>query len=76
MNSPAIATVIKMMESLPEHIQEQLVEHLRDYLEGISHELRWEVLFKQNDSKLIAAARRAKQEIAEGLAIPMEHNKL
>jgi len=76
MTSPAIATVIKMMESLPEHIQEQLVEYVRNYLNDISDELKWEVLFKQNDSKLVAAARRAKQEIAEGLATPMDHNNL
>jgi len=33
MASTAVATVIKMIESLPEDAQDQVVEHLRDYLE-------------------------------------------
>jgi hypothetical protein len=76
MTSTAIATVIKMMESLPEHVQEQLVEHLREYLEDIRDKIRWDALFKKTDSELVSAAQRAKQEIAEGLAAPMEHNNL
>ncbi len=76
MASKAIVTVIKMMESLPENIQEQLVEKLRDYLEDMRDEVRWEALFKKSDSKLVAAAERAKQESAEGLATPMEYNNL
>lgn len=33
MPSKAIATVVKMMESLPEPAREQVVAHLRNYLE-------------------------------------------
>ena len=33
MSSTAIATMTKMMESLPEPVQDQVVEHLREYLE-------------------------------------------
>ena len=72
MQTKAIATVVKMIETLPEELQDQLVEHLRDYLENIKDEVRWEALFKKSDSKLVLAARRARQEIAEGLAKPME----
>ena len=32
MSSPAIATVIKMMESWSEDKQNELVEHLREYI--------------------------------------------
>ena len=32
LSSPAINTVIKMMESLPEDKQNELVEHLRKYI--------------------------------------------
>jgi len=76
MTSTAISTVIKMMESLPEYVQEQLVEHIRDYLEDIRDEIRRETLYKKSDSKLVSAAKRAKQEITEGLAVPMDYNKL
>jgi hypothetical protein len=64
MPSGAIATVVKMMESLPEPAQEQIVEHLRRYLEEFRDELRWDGLFKKFQPQLIAAAKRAKREIA------------
>lgn len=76
MSSTAIATMIKMMESLPEPTQEQVVEHLREYLEELLDELRWDELFKKTQPQLIAAAKRAKQEIAAGLAKPMDCEKL
>ncbi len=66
MSSTAIATMITMMESLPETAQDQVVEHLREYLEDLRDELQWDTLFKQTQPQLIAAARRARKEIAEG----------
>jgi hypothetical protein len=76
MSSTAIATVIKMMESVPETMQDQVVEHLREYLEDLQDELQWDTLFKKTQPQLIAAARRAKKEIAEGLAQPMDYGQL
>ena len=76
MSSTAIATVIKMMESLPETAQDQVVEHLREYLEDLQDELQWDTLFKKTQPQLIAAARQAKKEIAEGLAQPMDYDQL
>jgi hypothetical protein len=68
MSSTAIATVIKMMESLPEKAQDQVVEHLREYLADLQDELQWDTLFQRTQPQLIAAAQRAKKEIAEGRA--------
>jgi len=65
-----------MMESLPETAQDQVVEHLREYLEDLQDELQWDTLFKKTQPQLIAAARRAKKEIAEGLAQPMDYDQL
>jgi len=76
MSSTAIATVTKMMESLPESAQDQVVEHLREYLEDLQDELQWDALFKGTQAQLVAAARRAKQEIAQGLAKPMDYDQL
>ncbi len=76
MSSTAIATITKMMESLPEPAQEQVVEHLRDYLEDLQDELQWDILFKKTQPQLIAAARRAKEEMAQGLARPMDYDRL
>jgi len=76
MSSTAIATVIKMMESLPEKAQDQVVEHLREYLADLQDELQWDTLFKRTQPQLITAARRAKKEIAEGRAQPMDYDQL
>jgi hypothetical protein len=76
MPSKAIATVVKMMESLPEPAQEQIVTHLRQYLEELQDELRWDDLVKKTQPQLIAAAKRAKQEIAAGQARPLDVDSL
>ncbi|MEA5550522.1 hypothetical protein VB713_05935 [Anabaena cylindrica UHCC 0172] len=76
MSSPAITTVIQMMESLSEDVQDKVVEHLREYLEDLQDELKWDNSFKKTQQTLIASAQRAKRDIAEGLAKPMDYDKL
>jgi hypothetical protein len=76
MSSASIATVVKMMESLPETVQDQVVEHLREYIEDLRDELQWDISFKKTQQQLVAAAKRAKQEIAAGQAKPMDYNQL
>ncbi|MCD6508716.1 hypothetical protein J7M22_19115 [Candidatus Poribacteria bacterium] len=76
MPSTAIVTVEKMLESLPEEMQERVVEHLREYILDLQDELQWDKLFKRTQDKLIAAARRAKEEIAAGKAEPMDFERL
>ena len=76
MASNAIATIARMMETLPEALQNQIVEHLREYIAELEDEFRWEASFNKTQEQLIAAARRAKQEIAEGKAEPMDLDRL
>jgi len=76
MTSTAIATVTKMLEFLPEVTQDQVVEHLREYLADLQDELEWDSLFKRTQPQLVAAARRAKQEIAKGHAKPLDYEEL
>ncbi len=76
MESTVIATVVKMMETLPDAAQNQIVEHLRNYIAELQDEIKWDLKFKKTQPQLIAAARRAKQEIAEGLSKPMDYNQL
>ena len=76
MSSTAISTVTKMIEILPERTQDQVVEHLREYLEEVQDELHWDALFKKTQPQLVSAARRARQEIAQGLAKPMDFEQL
>ncbi len=39
MSSKAIATAIKMMAALPETTHEQVVKHLREYIEELQDEI-------------------------------------
>ena len=75
MASQPITTIVRMMELLPESVQNQAAEHLRDYLLELQDELRWDGLLR-NQTKLVGMARRAKQEIAEGRALPLNHDDL
>lgn len=74
--SAPIETVIKMMEPLPETAQNIIAEKVRDYIEEMKDEIRWESLFSKTEDNLIEAARRAKQEIAGGQAEPMDYSRL
>ncbi|MBD2487470.1 hypothetical protein [Aulosira sp. FACHB-615] len=76
MSSTAITTVVKMMESLPIEVQDRIAEHLREYIDELQDEIRWNSAFKGTQSKLIAAAKQAKQEIAEGKATLMDYDQL
>ena len=76
MSATAITTVVTMMETLPEALQIQVVEHLREYLADLQDEWQWDNSFQQTQSSLSAAARQAKQERAAGLATPMDYERL
>ncbi len=76
MSTMAVATMTKMMESLPETLQDQILDHLRAYLEDIQDELEWDRQFQRTQPQLIAAAKRAKQEIAQGYAKPLDYDQL
>jgi hypothetical protein len=76
MPSAAIATIVKMMESLPVDVQEQIAEHLRDYIDDLQDEIRWNASFQRTQQNLVDAAKHAKQEIAEGQATVMDYDQL
>jgi hypothetical protein len=76
MSTPSIETVVQMMAPLPEPVQERVVEHLREYLLELEEELKWDSLFKKTQPQLIEAARRAREEIAEGKARPLNLDEL
>lgn len=66
--SPAITTLLQMMETLPPTLQNQVVQHLQEYLLDLQDELQWDTRFTNTQPSLIAAARQAKAEIAAGQA--------
>ena len=49
---------------------------MREYIAELEDELRWEASFNRTQEQLMAAARRAKQEIAEGKSEPMDLDRL
>ncbi len=69
MPSTAINTVVKMLESLPETAQDR-VERLREYIQDLQDDIQWDVSFRNTEQGLVAAAQRARREIAEGKAAP------
>ncbi|WP_271252245.1 hypothetical protein [Pseudanabaena sp. Chao 1811] len=76
MSSPQITTLVKIMETLPDSLQEKVTEHLREYIYDLQDEIKWSKSFEKTQSKLVMAARRAKQEIAEGKAVALDYEQL
>lgn len=72
MSSRAIATLVEMMESVPETLQDKVVEHLREYLEELRDQEQWNLSFENTQQSLIVAAQHAQQEISEGKAQPLD----
>lgn len=76
MVTPAVNTIIKMIEQLPEADQEKVAEHLREYLAELEDEQKWDEAFAKSQDKLIYAAREARKQIGEGKSEPMDLDKL
>jgi hypothetical protein len=76
MPTSASITMMKMIESLPEPVQERALEHMQQYIEEIRDELKWSDSFGNSQNKLIAAARQAREEIMQGEATPMNVEEL
>lgn len=76
MTSATAETMAKMIEQLPEGIQDRVLEHLREYIIDIREEMKWNESFSKPQNKLIEAARQAQKEISEGKSIPMDLDML
>ncbi len=76
MVTPAVNTILKMIEQLPESEQDRVVEHLREYLAELEDEETWNAAFSKSQKKLVYAAHEARKQVAEGKAKPMDFKKL
>ncbi len=76
MSSEEITTLVKMIESLPKETKNQVVDHLREYIDELQDEIEWEKSFERTESELSIAAKKAKREIAEGKATAMDYDQL
>ncbi len=74
--SKAIADLVEIVEALPSTLQEQAIEHLREYIADLQDEQQWDESFSRTQSALVAAARKTKQEKAAGKAEVMDYNQL
>jgi hypothetical protein len=72
MNTTSIYTVIKMMETLPEDLQAQVAEHIRDYIDELRDEEVWEALYLKTRDGQSKAAHHARKQINEGQAKPFD----
>lgn len=75
-STAAMMTMMKMLESLPEQIQERVLDHMREYIEDIRDEAKWNESFSRTQNMLVAAAQQARKEMSEGKASPMDPKKL
>jgi lipoate-protein ligase A len=76
MVTPAVNTIIRMIEQLPEADQERVAEHLREYLANLEDEEKWDLSFAKSQDKLITAARATRALIEEGKSEPMDFDRL
>jgi hypothetical protein len=76
MSDTSVETLTKMLEALPESSQERVIEHLREYIEDLRDEAEWDERFRSSRAGLADAARKARRQIEEGLAEPMDAESL
>lgn len=76
MVTPALTTILKMVEELPEPLQNQIADHLREFIADIEDEERWDEAFARTQDKLAYATREVSKQIAEGKTEPMDFDKL
>jgi len=74
--SKATETAAKMIESLPEAVQERVIDELRALVEDARDEAKWDDLIERKKDGLVAAARKARKEIAADKATDMDFDKL
>lgn len=76
MQTATIETISKMLETLPEAEQKKVAEHLREYIENLKDEMRWDESFERTSGKLSEFAEKARREIKKGKSEPMSFEKL
>jgi uncharacterized protein Yka (UPF0111/DUF47 family) len=67
----AMAKIVKMIESLSEQLQQDVMEHLCEYIDEIEDEADWNKSFAKNQSKLVAAGKKARKDVQNGKSEPM-----
>ena len=69
-------TITKMIESLPLDIQERVLEEIQPIISDAIDEAKWQAQFEETQDKLVATARKVKEDIAAGKVKPMNYERL
>ena len=54
--------------------QDKIVEHLREYIQDLQDEQKWDKSLNKSQDKLIAAAKLAKQQLDRAFSLNLAHN--
>ena len=65
-----------MLESLPENKQEQVLNHLYNYITELQDEIKWDLLFKKSEKEISRIAREVKEEIKKGNIEDFDYDRL
>ena len=76
MSGTTVTTITKMLEALPQDVQDRVAEHLREYILDLQDESRWDEQFGNSQGELAARARGARQEAKKGRARPLDPEDL
>ena len=76
MVTPALNTILKMIEDLPEPLQNQIADHLREYIADLDDEEKWDEAFARTQEKLTYVTREVTKKIEEGKSEPMDFDRL
>ena len=74
--STAIDTLVKLMEMLPDPLQDRVLDHVREYIADLQDELRWDEAFEKSQSQLGRLAEQARKQIADGQSEPLDNRRL
>ncbi|GAB6163487.1 hypothetical protein JCM12298_26470 [Desulfothermus naphthae] len=76
MKGTTLNTINKMLESLPENKQEQVLNHLYNYITELQDEIKWDLLFKKSEKEISRIAREVKEEIKKGNIEDFDYDRL
>jgi hypothetical protein len=76
MSTATIETVKKMLEDLPDSVQERAIEHLREYLDEVTDEIRWDESFEKSSGRLAQMAEEVKKDVESNTTTPMDFDRL
>ena len=69
-----VIDAIATMRALPESTQQQMAEHISNYIAELQDDLKWDESFKRTEISLVQQAKLAKKQIADGKLSRLEES--